>query len=1158
MKKSKAFGNLLRSYDIIPTERSVDVEYFCKRKFRILLEKIRKGLTRHGGIKFQVGLNVSLGKYQLDTGRYFEIKPWFQSSMTQVLTYHSIKDKLIQSMRVVLAFFDGFIQMGSGWFLKEIIVLRLAVYKCNPFGGCSSISLPIPNKHSVLNIRCSDQKCFLYSILAAFRKSRNPNRYTSYLDLMGTLNLKGLSFPTKMSEIPKFEKNNNLTINVFGLFDKREVERGDKIRASNLVPYPMYISTGFNDNHRKHINLLLYRNHYMLIRNLNSFIGPFYWKNSRYFCCKCLVSFRQKVNWDLHKKVDCTNKVYTGQSYQLPLKGAKEKFRNLSRQIKNHFIIYADFESFNENLNKKKGKSTLKTSHSLNAVGIQLLSKYAEYSKPPFIYVGPNVIKNFLGYIYQMRAEISCIFHNDRKVLTLSPQDILHLSKQKSCYLCGVSFLKPGIKRVIDHEHLGREGKGRDVNYACNRCNLTYSALRFRTFKIPIVMHNAMNYDLHFIVKNMHKFLTEIKAEVIPRSAEKYLSMFLDNFVFIDSYQFLPNSLSNLAELLVKKDVSDLKETRKYFSNDKTLPYVVRKGVMCYDYIDSWKKLEEKKLPPRRAFFNILTNEHISVEDYDHAKKMFKVLKCKNIKDYLKQYLRIDVLLLTDVFESFREKSLDFYGLDPAKYLTAPSLSYDAMLKFTNVKFDLLNDLDMYNFFEDGIRGGMTNVVQRFAKVKKESEHIVYYDCNNLYGYAMIQPLPYKNFSWVDPSTYSSFDVTKIPDDALIGYVLEVTLEYPSYLHHLHDMFPLAPEKFSVKFEDLSPYAKKVLKGLGKHYTSSCTKLMSTLYRKEKYIVHYRTLKLYLSLGLKIATIHRILSFRQSCWMKPYIDFNNKKRMEAVSDFDREFFKLMNNSTFGKCMENVKRRIKMVLTTNQKTCTSLIKKPLFHSLHIYNENYVGVQYKKRLVILNKPIYTGFSILDLSKMHMFDFHYNKILPTFGLKAVQLLYTDTDSLVYHIDHKHFYRLLFNIRDYFDFSNLEKSNSLFSLKNRKVLGKFKDETGGKEIKEFVGLRPKMYSFILQSGANIKRVKGVKRHFVDSLLHSEFKRVLFDSSYSLATFHAIRSFNHDLFTVKETKLALSSFEDKRWLCQDGIHSKAYGNYELNRKRSLLDVEEC
>ena len=1154
MRRRGAFQNLVIDYDLEPKGYQVDIELLFQRKKKALQLKLEKQLKHHGGIKFQLSLNVLLGKYKLDINEYFEISPWFQSTVKQVLTFQSIKDKLDAAIRIILAFFDAFIQLGSGWFLKKILLLRLAIYRCNPFGGCEYIKLPpcLKSKHSLLSFNCYDNKCFLYSVLAAFRKQRNARRITSYTALISSLNLNGISFPTRLNEIPKFEKHNNVTINVFGMFQEEESNG-----CSRLIPFPMYISTNFENEHKKHINLLLYKNHYMLIKNIDKFIRPFFWKKTRYFCCKCLLSFNRKISYKLHKQSDCLNNNYTGQAYALPLKGTRVKFAKYSHQIKNPFIIYADFETFNEEINKSKGKggTLLKSKHNLNAFGAISISKYTEYSKPPYIYIGQNVIAKFVQYIYQVRAEISYILDYKRLPLQLTVEDIQHLSKQTKCYLCGIALNTPGLKKVVDHAHLGREGKGRDVNYACNTCNLLHSSLKFTNLKIPIVMHNAMNYDSHFIIQEIHRFIKS-RISVLPRSSEKFLTLSFDNFCVVDSFQFLPNSLANLADLLANKDKADMKETLKYLSKTDLLPFVIRKGVMCYDYINSWERLNEKRLPSKDHFFNKLTNKHILTEEYNHAQFMFKAFSCNTIKDYLKQYLKVDVLLLCDVFESFRERSLVFYGLDPAKYLTAPALSYDAMLRHTNIKFDLLDELDMYNFIENGIRGGITNVIHRFAETRNENEHIVYLDCNNLYGYAMTQLLPYKDFKWLDPNTYSAFNVQDIKDDNPVGYILEVTLEYPNDLHDLHDMYPLAPEKLSIDYSQLSPYALFVLNKYDMKYKKGATKLISTLSTKKKYTVHYRNLKLYLDLGMKIKEIHKILSFKQSQWMKPYIDFNNLKRKEATSTFDKEFFKLMNNSVFGKCMENVKRRMKMELTSNADRCKVLIQKPTFHSLHIFQSDFVGVQYKKPQVLLNKPVYLGFTILELSKMHMYDFHYNYMLKSFGLESLKLLYTDTDSFIYKIWHENYQNIMKELLDLFDFSNLDSTHPLCNNNNHKVMGKFKDEAAGKKIKEFIALRPKMYSILFDSGEVMKRVKGVHRTSVNSMFHSEFKDVLLNSKQTYALYNTIRSFKHQVYTVEEHKLALSPFEDKRWLYPNGVRSLAYGNCKIRSRKRKINAE--
>ena len=1155
MKRKSGFKNLVVEYNIEPESYRHDADLFLHHSLHKVVSKIKKWLKKHGGVKFQLSLNTLLAKYKIDTNQHFEIRPWFLSPITIVLNKKSMKEDVRKAIRTILAFFDGFIQLGSGWFLKEVLALRLSIYRYNPLGGRETCKLKtfLSNKRSLLNIANVGNQCFLYCILAGLHDKRhNATRASLYTPFLSDLNISSLTFPVKLSQISKFEKHNKITVNVFGIFKNGE---------GLFQPYPMYISTNFEEgNHVKHINLLLYEDHYLLIRDMNKFIRPFFYKKTRYYCHKCLTSYCKREALSRHMSNNCGKNFFTGQSYIMPLKGSKLEYKDYSKQVKNPFIIYADFETCNKKLKSgtMKGKTELKTCQKLNAFGAILLSKYDKFSQPPFLYVGKNVLKRFVSYLLQKRAEISHILDKDRKPISLTTEDINRIRIQESCYLCNTPFSKRGIKKVLDHAHLGREGKGRDVNYACNRCNLSHSSLRMDTLKITIVMHNAMNFDFHFVVERLYRYIGGDSIKVLPRSSEKFLTLQFENFQIIDSFQFLPTSLCRLAELLGKNNPDNFIETKKHLLHKDLLPYVIKKGVMCYDYIDSWKKLKEKRLPSKNEFYNTLTKENISEEAYEHALSMFKLFKCRNIKDYLKEYLKIDILLLCDVFESFREKSMDFYGLDPAKYLTAPALSYQAMLKFTNVKLDLLDDLDMYNFIESGIRGGMTNVVQRYAEVKKRSEHLIYLDCNNLYGESMSQSLPCGSFEWSDPSSFSTFDVEHISDDADVGYILEVTLEYPSHIHLLHDDLPLAPEKSEIYKNDLSPYALSILEKLDVTYKKSGAKLISSLREKKNYIVHYRNLKLYLQLGMKLVKIHRIMSFKQARWMKKYIDFNNQKRKEATSSFDKEFFKLMNNSAFGKCMENVKKRTNMTLTSSREKCRKLIRKPTFHSLHIFNKDYVGIQQVKDRICLDKPIYLGFTILELSKMHMFSFHYNIMLPTFVGSKIKLLYTDTDSFIYFIDDKSMIEKLRLIKDYFDFSNLENEHPLHCTENMKVLGKFKNETGGKKIKEFVALRPKMYSILFETGEETKRVKGIKKSSIRDMRHEQFKTILFEKTQQHEQYHAIRSYKHKVYVVQERKLALSPFEDKRWLKENGIESLAYGNFKLEgRKRKFETTYE-
>ena len=376
-----------------------------------------------------------------------------------------------------------------------------------------------------------------------------------------------------------------------------------------------------------------------------------------------------------------------------------------------------------------------------------------------------------------------------------------------------------------------------------------------------------------------------------------------------------------------------------------------QKGVYPYDYMDSFEKFNEKELPTKDQFHSILNDQHITDDEYNHAKEVWNTFMIRTLGDYHDLYLVSDVLLLTDVFENFRKTCMQYYKLDPCHYFTSPSLSWDAMLKMTNIKLELMTDIDMFQFIEKGMRGGVSYIANRYGNAnnkymkeydeKAPSKYIMYLDANNLYGWAMSQYLPTDNFKWMTDKEISKTNLGKYELDSKEGLILEVDLEYPKELHDLHNDYPIAPEKVKVSKNMLSTYCKKI----AEKYNISIglvSKLIPTLRDKKEYVLHYRNLQLYLDLGLKIKKIHRVLKFDQSPWLKQYIDFNTEKRKHAKNSFEKDFFKLMNNSVFGKTMENLRKRVDVRLVTNEKKLDKLTSKPTFVSSKIFNENLMAV------------------------------------------------------------------------------------------------------------------------------------------------------------------------------------------------------------------------
>ena len=281
----------------------------------------------------------------------------------------------------------------------------------------------------------------------------------------------------------------------------------------------------------------------------------------------------------------------------------------------------------------------------------------------------------------------------------------------------------------------------------------------------------------------------------------------------------------------------------------------------------------------------------------------------------------------------------------------------------------------------------------------KPNSYIMYLDANNLYGWAMNKPLPKSGFKWkrVMPTEE---EILNKKENAKNGWILEVDLEYPAELHEKHNSYPLAPEKKVVKKESMSEYQKRLIKDL-ELKTPDSKKLLLTLEDKKDYVVHYRNLQFYLKQGMKLKRVHRVLEFEQECWMEPYIRMNTEFRKQAKNDFEKNFYKLMNNSIFGKTMENLRNRvdIKIVRSNEKDKIRKLVASPLYSRHVIFTNDLVGIDMRKSRLLLNKPVYTGMTILDNSKILMYDFFYNHLKKQYG-KNCDLLYTYTDSLLLEI--------------------------------------------------------------------------------------------------------------------------------------------------------------
>ncbi|XP_053379108.1 uncharacterized protein LOC123541547 [Mercenaria mercenaria] len=885
--------------------------------------------------------------------------------------------------------------------------------------------------------------------------------------------------------------------------------------------------------------------HYVWIKDFNRLMfNKTKDQHKKHFCKSCLQNFSQERI--LNEHISNCLAINGTQGVKMPKEGSKVQFKNYHKGLAVPFVIYADFESITKKVltalpstessfpgpkTKSSESYTLPYQNHIDCgYGYKVVCCYDDkYTKPTQIYRGPNAVYKLIEKMLEEEEYCKEIFSvNFNKELRMSKKDESEFKKQKFCHICEKEY-KENENPVRDHCHITGKFRGS----AHSECNINFKL----THKIPVIFHNLRGYDGHFIMQQIGKFKKEIN--VIPNNMERYMAFMISDLVFIDSFQFMSQSLDNLV-----KNIPEFKYLSQEFDCE-SINLLKTKGVYPYDYMDSFKKIKETELPSKEEFYSILNETHISDNEYEHAKNVWHKFKIKTMGEYHDLYLKTDVLLLADVFENFRKLCLEYYKLDPCHYFSSPGLAWDAMLKMTGIKLDLITDIDMYLFIEKGLRGGISYISNRYSKAnnkymkdynpKLDSKYIMYLDANNLYGWAMCQPLPSGNFKFISEKQFK-----KLIAKGKTNFIVECDLEYPKELHKTHNDYPLAPEKIKIPDQWLSDYSKNIKTEfeIGK---SNVKKLVPTLMKKQNYIVHFKNLELYTQLGLKVTKIHKILTFDSSPWLKKYIDFNAQKRSKAKNSFEKDFFKLMNNSVFDKTMENLRKRVNIKLTHDENILLKYIAKPSFVSSTMFNSNLFGIHRIKESLLLNRPCYVGMCILDLSKYLMYDFHYNYIKEKYEGNC-KLLFTDTDSLCYEIKTKDAYEDFYKDKDLFDNSDYDSNSKFYFDNNKKVIGKFKDEAAGIPIVEFVGLRSKMYSYLLENEVNIKKCKGIKKLVVKkTIVHKNYKDTLFNSTQSNHTFKVIRSDKHNLSSYVINKTSLSCYDDKRYILDNGIDTLAY-----------------
>ena len=980
---------------------------------------------------------------------------------------------------------------GSGFVFQEIEEVILEIYKVNDIQVSSYIELPgkYKDNKSIINIKNNDQYCFLWCILAQLYPVENhKDRISKYIIHLNKLNLKGLEFPMKVKDIPKFENLNNLNINVFEL-------------TGNVLT-PIHVNKNYL---QPQIDLLLYQNHYCLITKLHCLINKD--SHMKHVCRRCLTAFSSQP-----VLIDHIDRCQKQQPTEITFSWKDQlKFEDYHMKVPRPIRVYAGFEC----INQPQNTPNVLFKQIPIAVGYYVISPFGNYY---YSYFGIDCTKWFVNRMLTLEKIASKYFKTNLELEMSQEEEEVQFEQAEECWLCENPL---DDTKVRDHDHLTGKYRGAAHNICNINCKQKSSSF------VPIFFHNFSGYDCHLIFEELvtEAYNQSYNPTIIPKSLENYVSVQVGCLRFLDSYRFLSSSLNKLVKSLDNFPIMKLEG----MSDD----LFKKKLAYPYEYLNLDNFQEPLNLT-KEDYWSTLTQSYPSDDDTKRTQELIDKNKIENGRELTMLYLKMDVLQLADVFENFVKSSTREYKIDPLYIYSLPGYTWKAGLKLTDIKLDFIKDKNLLLLLENNIRGGISSVMGDRHVQSDENKQILYIDANNLYGWAMSQNLPTGEFEILplNPCNYTDNynleqlveDLLQIPDDNEYGFFIECDLEYPVEIKEKTKNFPFCPYQTKADPNLFSGY----MNNINQPNYKPTSKLMCDVTNKSKFMIHYRMFKFYLNQGMKVTKIHTIYKFKQSPWLGKYIDHNTQKRTVAKTNFEKDLYKLMNNAFFGKTMENVRDRTNLEFIDHSQI-DQIIKrqsKLSFKGIVDHYSKFSVYKFDKEKTVFDKPIYLGFTVLELSKLLMYEFYYNKLQP-YWKQSIQLHYMDTDSFILSFDtnHQELINFLQGNKDEFDFSELHPSDELYDPINKKVIGKMKIETSPVLVLDtFTALRSKSYSF---SYNNIQKAK--QKGIQNAPKCEHYKNSLFNSETSSSTNISIRSNLHNLTVEKQNKLALNPFDDKR-----------------------------
>lgn len=1222
--------------------RRLNASLFFQAAREQLEQPVGQTFRAIGTLQFSLTMVVELQK----EGNRFPFHFRSPNSAGRVFHEQDIHNRMTNAYRNVIQRYendlpeqDGRRIFGSGSELLKIVSFSVIIspfqMDANVQPGGTFVELPlwIRHKNACINIQNLDDRCLEYCVEVAFTLREHPHlrnlhRYSRW---MHKGRVPYLDWDEVDKRLPVYDlcrsiekmavlQGKPIRLYVFGYGrEPTDPEEGaseeQKRKEEEESIYILYHSMHQQEyQDALSVHLLLTpppkeepKGHFVFIKNLNALMNRS--GEHQHYCVNCLRGFRKSQSLQEHQESFGCFRHDACKVELPPLSESVAKFDKLRALNPHPFVLYCDFECLiSPDARDEHLSVRYKERHVPCGFGITPISRCPDYqpmmvtwrppsSEPLLTPEGVSVVAEMcVQQIKYMTSQFCKWFAKNGSDFPIPAVD------EDTCRYCEQPM------HTHDADVCHRRFSFKDANGQLSR-----------NYRIPVYFHNLSGYDGHLILQALRKEIADKTIECICQSGEDLLTFHFGKCQFMDSLAMLRSSLSALVELQINRPsdgswpaLSVLHEsfpiyTRHFPSlchlaqvtpTDDLYRLLLGKGVYPYEYMDTMQRMEETCLPSRESFFSRLRNETVSPDEYEHAQTVWREMQIDTMGAYHDLYLKMDCLLLADVYEQFRNRSIQEFKIDPAHYLSLPGLARDSAFRMIPREYLLptperyeqpgpfhpasgkgialfdATEIDKYLFCESAVRGGICMLPGRFARASPEHQ-LAYVDANSLYPNAMCEPLPYGEYEWYEPfrdlfptGCEDPADVLRLWREEIDGYdhqrsthgmLFEIDYEFPPSTHDFLKDYPPAPARRSLQWEQLSPFSQSYY---NEHKLSldDTEKLICSLLPGTRYIVHVRNLQLYLKLGMVLKKVHRVFRFAHSRWLQTFIQYCAMRRSKATTEFDKEFWKFLMNTVFGKFIENVRKFREVTIVTTPHELFKRTRQPEYIGARVITQDIVMVERKKKKVKLNKAVMVGAVILELSKYHMYSFYYEFMKPVFGHR-LRLLMTDTDSLIMHFQSSDYLRELEQFygrqpfMDRFDFSNLPKDDRFYDPHNKKVVGKFKLEL--LNIIEFVGLRSKMYSILANErdpSTNFTiKAKGINRsvlkqslkheHYIQTLLHQPLPAHL-----QTMTMHSLRACSGRMYSHAQQKTTLSPADTKLYQV-DTIQTLPYGHHDTQNR---------